>query len=580
SPAVAPPSLLAHTATRILADLTRQRGLLPRQVLPLDASEGGRNHLFRVRTGSARLVLKVRADRSLDSTRERWALPRLPRGLGPRLVAYATPHELRHHCARRGWWRELHALDAPVGPLLWLEELPGEPAQHGLPDEVVRETGAVIAKLHGVVPREGPRLACGSEGTSILRLAEEGLAQLTTMKALDPTTLRALSRACAHVDQHLERAWRRFSFTRVRTLCHGDLRWHNLHVHDDVIRLVDLEHAGMGDPAVDLALMACRTPLDVHEELCLLDGYLSARTDAQLLDRYITVKPAVALLGAVDAVMDLVRIARADQRVVRDAGAHVQRRLPHITDELQHALTRCLGAPPSRPRITTGKPVKARGSWRGVVAVDGTAASGKSVVAQAVATRLGIPYFNTGTAYRYVALHALEMGWSARDGEDVARMVAHLRGCRVKLTPTGATEVNGREYRAALDVIPVEETVSAWAAVPAIRDALALKFRPALRAPAAVVEGRDVGSVLCPGTPHKLYVDASLDVRADRMVDRCEGVVTRKEARKLLARRDRADTTRDVAPLRPAPDAKLLDTTRLTLDDAITKAMRLLGVRG
>jgi cytidylate kinase len=550
-------------------------------ITALDSSEGGRNHLFRIRGLHGRsLILKVCASPADNVNRERWAYAQFPSHLVPRMLGTARPADLREQATAAGDWEALRHLDHPVGGLLWMEALPGKPATHGLDDNVILNVGEALGLIHALHPRRGPRLLIGSDPRGILALAQDGVVQASQWRALDTATLRTLRRAVAHVGVHLDRAWHRCDVVRVRTLCHGDLRWGNIQLHRHHVHFVDLEHAGLGDPAVDLAFMACRTPLDAHEEMCLLDGYLRARRDRTLLDRYFTVKPALALMGAVEAVLDLARIRRGERAVTRDGETHVRNREKCILSELEMALMLALRARPSH-RLRLLKTRKARGKrrWRGVVAVDGTAASGKSVVAQGLADRLRIPYFNTGAAYRAVALHALEQGLRPDRDADVAALLCWLRGARLRLRDGGGVELEGRLRHRALDVSLVESEVASWAALGPVRRVLNARFLPALGSSAAVVEGRDVGTVLFPQARHKLYVDAALNVRATRLRERCGHLLTHSAALRLVRARDQADMTRALAPLRPAADACCLDTTHLTMDTALIRALSLLGVQ-
>jgi cytidylate kinase len=196
------------------------------------------------------------------------------------------------------------------------------------------------------------------------------------------------------------------------------------------------------------------------------------------------------------------------------------------------------------------------------VAIDGPAASGKGTIARAVARHFGMGHLDTGLLYRAVGHRML-------GGEDpVAAALA--------LSPA---DLEGEALRGAA----AAEAASQVAAIPEVRAAL-VDFQRAFaaRAGGAVLDGRDIGTVICPDAAVKLFVTATDEVRADRrwaeLTQRGEAV-TRAEVLDDIRRRDLRDSTRTDAPLRAAPDATILDTTALSVDEAVARAIGLVAAR-
>ena len=199
-----------------------------------------------------------------------------------------------------------------------------------------------------------------------------------------------------------------------------------------------------------------------------------------------------------------------------------------------------------------------------VIAVDGPAASGKGTIARALAAHFGLPHMDTGLLYRAVALNL----W--RWGGDAASEFEALRACDdVGFAP------DDPELRSE----PVSRIASRISSYKSVRDALMQRQRDfAGQDGGAVLDGRDIGTVIAPDADVKLFVTASAEVRAQRRVRELlgRGMPAHYEDVLLDIRaRDERDANRDVAPLRQAEDALLLDTTDLTVEQAIAEAIRL-----
>jgi cytidylate kinase len=199
-----------------------------------------------------------------------------------------------------------------------------------------------------------------------------------------------------------------------------------------------------------------------------------------------------------------------------------------------------------------------------VIAVDGPAASGKGTIARALAKHFGLPHMDTGLLYRAVALNL----W--RWGGDPANEFEALRAC----ANLGFDPVDG-ELRSEA----VSEVASRISAYPSVRSALLERQRAfAGQDGGAVLDGRDIGTVIAPAADVKLFVTASAEVRAQRRLMELANRGMHVRYADVLAdirARDERDSSREAAPLKPAPDAVLLDTSALGVDEAIAEAVRI-----
>ena len=215
-------------------------------------------------------------------------------------------------------------------------------------------------------------------------------------------------------------------------------------------------------------------------------------------------------------------------------------------------------------------------SNRLIIAIDGPSGSGKSSVAKAVAKQLGLSYLDTGAMYRAMTWWVLEKGVDPIDGEmvfDVAKVAQIIPGTDPN-NPTihvGDVDVSG-PIRGDL----VTGAVSSVSAVPEVR-ALLVELQREISANAPkgiVVEGRDIGSVVLPDASLKLYITADPEARAARRA--AENGQDVNATQEKLIKRDQADSTRKVSPLEIAPDATLLDTTHMNLDEVVDHVLGLI----
>jgi cytidylate kinase len=201
-----------------------------------------------------------------------------------------------------------------------------------------------------------------------------------------------------------------------------------------------------------------------------------------------------------------------------------------------------------------------------IIAIDGTAAAGKSTLARRIAQRYGLPHLDTGSLYRAVARDVIAAGHALTDAKAASEAAGRLDAATLS-DPNLRLKGNG-------------EAASVVAAIPEVRAAL-LSFQRSFAAnpQGAVIEGRDIGTVVCPDAEVKIFVSASPHARARRRYVELTGYgVETTEAAVLheIEERDRRDRERPVSPLRPAEDALLLDTTELDIEKAFAAALELI----
>ena len=198
-----------------------------------------------------------------------------------------------------------------------------------------------------------------------------------------------------------------------------------------------------------------------------------------------------------------------------------------------------------------------------IVAIDGPAAAGKGTVSKAVAQHFGFAHLDTGLLYRVIGRVALEKVGPSLEEEAVIAL---------------ATEVTEADLqRDDLRTATVAQAASKVAVIPEVREALVAFQRSfAARLGGAVLDGRDIGTVICPNADVKLFVTASAEVRAERRYKELSGRGEGTDFETVLAdviARDERDSGRDVAPLAAAEDAVLLDTSEMSVEQAITAAI-------
>jgi len=207
-----------------------------------------------------------------------------------------------------------------------------------------------------------------------------------------------------------------------------------------------------------------------------------------------------------------------------------------------------------------------------VITIDGPTASGKGTVAHKVADALGFHLLDSGALYRLVALASDRTGVDVQDVDTLAKMAARLD---VKFGPDRVW-LSGEEVSQAIRQEAIGNRASAIAVHQPVRDALTALQRGFRKLPGLVADGRDMGTVIFPDAPLKVFLTASVEARARRrykqLIDKGISANIEDLLRDLEAR-DARDRTRAAAPLRPAEDAQRLDTSEMTVDEAVAQVL-------
>lgn len=213
-----------------------------------------------------------------------------------------------------------------------------------------------------------------------------------------------------------------------------------------------------------------------------------------------------------------------------------------------------------------------------VIAIDGPVGSGKGTVAMRLAERLAWHYLDSGALYRLVAVAAMDAGVPIDDEQALGRMARELD---VSFDVAGSTMtvlLDGNRIQGRLRSEPVSAVASRVAAVAAVREALVERQRNFRRAPGLVADGRDMGTVIFPDADLKIYLTASVEERAQRrynqLKEKGENVNLSRLFREI-EKRDERDRTRVVAPLRPACDAHVIDSTGRSIQSVLEEVLAL-----
>ncbi len=214
-----------------------------------------------------------------------------------------------------------------------------------------------------------------------------------------------------------------------------------------------------------------------------------------------------------------------------------------------------------------------------VITLDGPSGSGKGTVGRALAERLGWHFLDSGALYRVLGLAALRRGVSLDDEAALARLA---EGLEVEFAG-GRVLLAGEDVSGAIRSEEAGAAASKVAALPGVRQALLARQRAFRRPPGLVADGRDMGTVVFPDAPLKVFLDASAEERARRRHAqlKAQGVdVNLEQILTDIRARDRRDRERPVAPLRPAEDAVVIDTTELAPEAVIERILELAKARG
>jgi cytidylate kinase len=218
-----------------------------------------------------------------------------------------------------------------------------------------------------------------------------------------------------------------------------------------------------------------------------------------------------------------------------------------------------------------------------IITIDGPAGSGKSTVSRLLAKRLNCLYLDTGAMYRAVALQAKREGVDLKNREKISRLCRELDLHFKSVDGTTRIFLGSEDISAAIRSPEMDMLSSAVSAIAEVREAMTSLQRKMAEQGTVVAEGRDMGTVVFPGADCKFFVDADPQVRAGRRyrerLERGEAV-SRLEVEKELKKRDDHDTTRALAPLVPAKDAVIVDTTRMSVAEVVETMVKLVEDRG
>ncbi|MGZ5358087.1 MAG: (d)CMP kinase [Solirubrobacterales bacterium] len=209
-----------------------------------------------------------------------------------------------------------------------------------------------------------------------------------------------------------------------------------------------------------------------------------------------------------------------------------------------------------------------------VIAIDGPAGAGKSTVARGVAAALGFTYLDSGAMYRAVALAALREGADLGDGDALGALA---RGLNLALDGA-SVRLGGEEVTAAIRTPEVTAAASRVSVHPEVREAMVAQQRALIAAGRYVAEGRDIGTVVSPDSPLKVFLTATPEERARRRAD--ESGESPEAVLAAMRDRDSRDREREHGALRAAPEAVEMDTTGLGSDEVVARVVELARERG
>ena len=208
------------------------------------------------------------------------------------------------------------------------------------------------------------------------------------------------------------------------------------------------------------------------------------------------------------------------------------------------------------------------------IAIDGPAGAGKSTVAKRIAEIMHLTYVDTGAMYRALGLKAVRNGIDPGDAEAVAPMLPDTTVTFIKIDGEQHVVLDGEDVNEFIRTEEISHAASVISTLPEVRQKLVDLQREIARSTDTVMDGRDIGTVVLPNTPYKFYVTASAEVRAKRRFIEYQkkgilGDMTYEDVLNEVKTRDERDMNREFSPLRPAENAVIIDTSEMSIDEAV-----------
>ncbi len=208
------------------------------------------------------------------------------------------------------------------------------------------------------------------------------------------------------------------------------------------------------------------------------------------------------------------------------------------------------------------------------IAIDGPAGAGKSTVAKRIADIMHLTYVDTGAMYRALGLKAVRNGIDPGDAEAVAPMLPDTTVTFIKINGEQHVVLDGEDVNEFIRTEEISHAASVISTLPEVRQKLVDLQREIARSTDTVMDGRDIGTVVLPNTPYKFYVTASAEVRAKRRFIEYQqkgilGDMTYEDVLNEVKTRDERDMNREFSPLRPAENAVIIDTSEMSIDEAV-----------
>ncbi|MCL2860413.1 MAG: (d)CMP kinase [Oscillospiraceae bacterium] len=215
-----------------------------------------------------------------------------------------------------------------------------------------------------------------------------------------------------------------------------------------------------------------------------------------------------------------------------------------------------------------------------IIAIDGPAGAGKGVISKRLANEIGFDNFDTGALYRCVSLQMLRTNINLNNIDEIVKIAKEMNVVFKKDGEDESVFLDGEDVTKAIREDNVNSIVSEVSTIKELREQILIIQRELVKGKNIVVEGRDIGTCVFPNAKIKIYLDASLEERANRRYKENleKGInTTYEETLELLRHRDKIDMTREVAPLRKADDAVVVDTTELTIDEVVDRIKEIVG---